>query len=186
MRIYLDMDGVVANLHLSICRHLKLDHDTVAKNWPRGVHKMADALQMDDKELWDGIKALGAGFWADVPEFPWSRFLYDECSAIATTRFLTSPINGACCDGKWQWITRFVDNPDYRDYIISSMKSDCARWDRILIDDTEANCEAFENEGGKAILFPRVWNRLHTISANPMEHVIPELRRLSAIIKGIK
>jgi hypothetical protein len=36
-----------------------------------------------------------------------------------------------------------------------------ARTDRLLIDDSDANCTQFREKGGWAVLVPRVWNSLH-------------------------
>jgi 5'(3')-deoxyribonucleotidase len=54
----------------------------------------------------------------------------------------------------------------------------CARSDQLLIDDNDTNVERFRARGGRAILFPRPWNRNHELSGDPMSHLREELSEL--------
>ena len=47
-----------------------------------------------------------------------------------------------------------------------------AKRGRVLIDDSDVNCEKFAAAGGTAIVFPQRWNSAHAIEGCPADHVI--------------
>lgn len=184
-RIFLDQDGVMVNLDKRIFEYLKIDRDEVYARWPIGVYEMGPALGFDGRVLWDDmIGREPAEWWASIEPYPWAKGLYDKCCSVGDTYFLTAPINSpASCAGKLEWMYRFTGNRRFRKYFLGPDKFNCARFNHILIDDKESNCEMFEADGGKAILFPRRWNKLHDISEDPCKHVFEELDRLAQLIE---
>ena len=70
---------------------------------------------------------------------------------------LTSPGNAESVVGKIQWIEKHL--PEYkRRYLIGPEKHFCSHRNSILIDDSDENVMKFREEGGDAILVPRMWN----------------------------
>lgn len=172
-RIFLDQDGVVVNLDKKIFDFLKLDRDSVYARWPIGQYEMGPALGMDGRYLWDEVIGKEPPeWWASIEPYPWAKELYEKCCSIGQTWFLTAPVNApASLAGKLEWMYRFTGDKCFRNFMMGSAKFNCARSNHILIDDKESNCEAFEAEGGLAILFPRRWNKLHAMEKDPCTYV---------------
>ena len=185
MAILLDMDGVLCDFVKSACVAFNFDPDDVYRNWKPGVYDVAEVFGINNAGGWDGqeklwatIDARGEYFWATLPEYRWSRELYDECSKFDDIYFLTSPTrNPSCASGKLKWIQAFMGNKAASNFLIGPAKHLCARQDNVLIDDYEYNVDKFRDAGGKAILFPQPWNRLGRIEY-PVVTVMKELREI--------
>jgi hypothetical protein len=63
--------------------------------------------------------------------------------------------------------------------MLGSQKWLMAKPEHILIDDSDENCTLFRENGGQAVIVPRVWNSLHSIAASGddavAEYVLAEL-----------
>lgn len=183
MRIFLDLDGVIVDYVPSMALFFGVPVDELYKRWTPGVYEICHALGKD-KNIWSEVWDAPETIWSEMPEFPWARELFNKCNETAETFILTSPINsGTCVSGKVKWIHTFAGR-EYRNYILTHFKFNCARWDHILIDDREDNINFWEAEGGKGILFPNHGNRLHPAKTDPMSYFIPELSRIVDQIKS--
>lgn len=173
------MDGVVCDMVGQIAKLLKLDRDKIYRDWPRGAYTVAGGIGVDDKLLWAEIAKAGPEFWETIEEYPWTRELYSLCTSLCPcVRFLTAPTSdGSCPHGKMTWMQKFSGNKHFRHFIVTTFKQDCAKWNRILIDDKDQNYDEFTAEGGRVILFPQPWNKNHAHSADPMAYVRQELAR---------
>jgi len=158
-KLLLDLDGVLVDLVLGISNAL-------GKAWPYNDPKYFGEPHLnkvfDIDVLWD---KLSPEFWANLP---WS-FDGSEILAYCEKRYepkniciLTAPANEASAIGKMRWMERHL--PYYhsrRQYFIGWQKDFMAEPRATLIDDTSDNTDLFSLRGGKAILVPRPWNRLH-------------------------
>lgn len=178
MRIYLDMDGVLVDYPVAIAKFFEVPLDKLYENWPVGVYAIYHAIDRPDAEVWDAIRKAPDTVWTSMPEHAWARSLFDKCNETADTYVLSSPINSpTCVSGKVKWLHAFAGESFYK-YILTHFKTNCARWDHILIDDKEQNVTDWETYGGEAILFPHHGNRLHALKKDPMSYVLPELERV--------
>jgi 5'(3')-deoxyribonucleotidase len=182
MRIFLDLDGVIVDYVPGIAAFFGMPVDELYGKWPPGVYEICHALGKG-KDVWAEVWDAPETTWSEMPEFPWSRTLFEKCNETAETFILTSPINsGTCVSGKVKWIHSFAGR-DYRKYILTHFKYNCARWDHVLIDDREYNVGLWEKEGGEGILFPSHGNRLYQMKADPMSYLLPELDRVTSKIR---
>jgi len=184
MKVYLDMDDVLVNYAHNVAKHYNLTMDELYANWTPGVYQIYHALKQPDPEVWREIRSQPPEFWASMPQFAWSRELFDLCNSLGETWILTSPINAwSCAAGKVQWLHEFAGD-DFYQYHIGKAKWDLARWDKILIDDKEDNINQFRREGGIGILFPAHGNELHKHKNDPMSVVVPQLKENVERIKA--
>lgn len=173
--IFIDLDGVVADLHKVVWDLHGLDiNQCIPGEW----HAYKAYPGMTDEKMWGDQRMAPASFWADLPKTPWADELMDLVSHYfkpAEQCFLTKPLpNSASAAGKQAWIERHY--PQHH-YLIGGGKHFCASPQRVLLDDADHNCDAFVAHGGHAITFPRRWNSLHA-TADPLAHVANELERL--------
>lgn len=157
-RIFLDLDGVLADWSSAAIRACGQDPDTVHSSWPLGAYELADVLGISTNEMWRRIHAQGARFWAELEPYPWLDSVFAACSTIAPTTILTSPSKDpSAAAGKTAWLQKHF-GADFRKYLIGPDKVSCARPGAVLIDDSDKNCDGFAAARGSAIVFPRVWN----------------------------
>jgi 5'(3')-deoxyribonucleotidase len=168
MRCFVDMDGVLVDFVGGALRR----HNREVENWPAGEFNMAKVLAMPKRQFWDGLGR--AEFWATLEATPEAH----ELIALLEAEFgswelciLSSPTRDPqCAAGKVEWLQRCL--PEYqRRFLIGPEKRFCAGPECLLIDDADHNVDRFREAGGCAILFPRPWNRLHSIT-DPLAHVV--------------
>ena len=159
------------DLILPIAKLFGLTKEQLYAQWTPGCYGIHEGLKMKKDDVWKKIAKQPDNFWSDMEAYPWAKHLYMECSKVAPTYFLTSPIRSpACLAGKLEWLYRFTGH-EATNFIMTEHKYLCARYDRVLIDDKEKNCSDFVLYGGKTILFPARWNRLYQFADSPCEHV---------------
>lgn len=179
MRLFIDLDSVVVDFVHNIAQHFKIPKDEFYRRWPVGVYDVYHAVGITNDELWAAMHQLDDSFWESMPEFSWSKELWEKCNTYGETHFLTAPVsNPACLAGKYKWMQNFTNDKEFNRYFIGKAKWCCARWNHILIDDKESNVSSFQREGGEAILFPAHGNKLHSLSQNPMPYFHEELDRI--------
>jgi hypothetical protein len=194
MKIYVDLDGVLVFLDAGIAECLGMTMDEMYSKWTKGIYSVSAGLNIPSIDIWKaaGKRSEDKNFWAELPEYPWAKELWEKCNDLADTAILTAPIWScpelvpACLSGKGMWMQKFTGNPKFDKYHITQAKQDCARWDRILIDDREENIAKFTEAGGKGILFPYHGNRLHHLKDNPLPVVFEELDRMINEIKSFE
>jgi len=172
MKIFLDVDGVLADFVGTSARYMGFD--------PKAVTQWDFYAQIGttDKEFWDRVISHGREFWSSMDCYPWCRQLFDACQAAAPVSLLTAPPpradvrpNGIA--GRVEWI-HATFGESFKSYYAGCIKEMLATPDTLLIDDSDSNCKKFQSAGGKVILFPRPWNENRDIE-EPYSFVLEQL-----------
>lgn len=165
MQIYLDMDGVLADfVSASITAHGRSDsHDSIA-TWDYPVEQWG----ISNADFW--CLCQGRRFWAEISPYSHHLDLLDMCEAYADeVFFLTSPSSTAhadCIAGKSDWIAAWF-GADYQSKLIPTKhKHLLAASDRVLIDDSTDNIQAWAKAGGVGIGFGQPWNQYDACISN--------------------
>lgn len=157
MKIFLDMDGVLADFNRAI-------HE---------AHGKTVAQPGSGKQPWDLDQFWGmtlndfwapsnnTKFWASIPRTPEANQIAEAAwGAVGTPNvcILTSPsLYDGCISAKRAWIAKYY--PALADQMIfTSAKQFLAHPDTILIDDSDKNITRFATVGGQTVLVPRLWN----------------------------
>jgi len=159
--ILLDMDGVLVDFVGSAIRACGMSVEECYANWVPGEYDVIKALHVEERSFWSTIESKGEEFWANLSPYPWSRKLYDGCSELGNVFFLTKPtLDPRCASGKIKWMQAFLGGRlEARNYLMGPPKHLCAKPGNVLVDDCEPNVDSFVAAGGRAVLFPQVWNR---------------------------
>lgn len=168
-KIYLDLDGVCNRM---IMHALEINGCRVSRYndaaWPLpGCYDFAAAA----RKLSPGRKWSHDLIWYSVPFEVWAStppslefgYLLSACQHLVgqdNIAFLTKPTGAESAGGKVAWIERFAPIWLHDKYTITKQKADLAKPDRLLIDDSDAEVNAFREAGGLALLVPRPWNSL--------------------------
>jgi len=198
MRIFLDLDCVLADFVGGVARHWGLTTDRLLARWEPGVYDCVGPLSralgldppMTEAGFWAELDG-DAGFWADLDPLPWAMDLFELVDEVSDNdwRLVTVPSRCLeCYKGKHLWCNKFFGvGAGYFDRVIpvprGADKALFANPASVLVDDNEQNCEAFRAAGGHAVLVPAHHNRLHAAARDPLGYVRPELRRLKEVIK---
>jgi len=174
MIIYLDLDGVA-------CRFVDYAFQAHGREfapecWPPGEYDIAKVLGMTENRFWRIIDQHGAAFWRELEEYSWFESLYTELSRLGRVYFVSAPNHSpASASGKVLWLQdRFGDG--FQDYILTREKHLLSRGGTVLIDDSDANVDAFNRGGGRGILFPQVWNSKYRLAGqDPVDYVLNEV-----------
>jgi len=172
VKCLLDLDGVLVDFVGGSCKFYGFP-DPYLDPTLKGIWDFVKAKGL--KDFW---KPLGADFWANLEPTQDMR----EILRIVESKFgqtnvclLTSPCpdNLTCPEGKLRWIDKYM--PSYnRQYLMGPRKEFCARSSHWLVDDSDANVDAFRKNGGSACLVPRIWNSLNSKQVIP--HLLEILR----------
>ena len=139
MKVLLDMDGPIADLHQSLCDLHK------RPNAPFG-HKAEDwGMTFDD--FWNGVDRT---FWQEIKPQPWAQELVSLMPRHWT--ICTCSIDKECRIGKTDWLIAHDLMPIIPP-VFSCKKHRYATQDTLLIDDSPENVELFKKAGGMSILF---------------------------------
>jgi 5'(3')-deoxyribonucleotidase len=150
MKIYLDMDGVVADLH----SHYEL---LFGKSWLENEKTLG--VEHASKLVHD----MGEDFWTSIPVTEDAFNLWDYFKYYDVT-FLSAPCNfKEAPRGKRKWLDRYFGNVpaifENKKWIYSDPKS-------LLIDDTEININNFIMYGGMGILHVSAKNTISKFEEN--------------------
>lgn len=167
--ILLDIDGVSNSLHKHVFDHLGLRYPDdsfypVECGWDivSAANRLAGYDRFTPAEFWNSITRE---VWASVPLSPEFEFIVGWAEARVgrpNVHFLTSPtLSPDCLAGKLVWIQRHAPGWMQRQFLIGPSKHLCAKAGVLLIDDSDKNVVAFQEQGGGAVLVPRPWNSLH-------------------------
>lgn len=141
--VFIDVDGVLA----ATVEQLMLDHNR--DDFPK-EYRIHSAWKMPHEQVWGHTDTIG--WWANLPVYDHAKWLVDYFSDPV---LLTSPMGPNSYAGKAIWAKRhFPDTP----LIIANDKHLIARQSVSLLDDCEANIEAWDRAGGRGVLWPRLWN----------------------------
>lgn len=157
--VYLDMDGVLCDLVGAAMRTHAREDLLKPGAWPKGVYTLEDVLGISTAEFWEPIDARGVEWWARLRPYLWMRNLIKIARSVADeVAVLTKPHSTyACVAGKHQWLMAHFGE-DFSDYILSPVKHHLAAPGRLLVDDCDANIEAWKRAGGIGVLLPQPWN----------------------------
>ena len=142
MKIYLDMDGVIANFFQEAARI----SDTPGVGW----------RDMEFRDVERALKRIRKtpGFFLNLPAFPMANTLVQSIVNIAgECRVLSSPLSDYdhCDVEKVEWLKNNI-HYDLDEVIITDDKPQYAEGN-ILIDDYGINCKKWEEAGGYAIKY---------------------------------
>lgn len=157
--IFLDMDEVLCDfVGAALEVHERPDLKT---NWPVGKYRLAEALGMTEAEFWKPIDECGTSFWAELERHVWAEQLVTMCARFDEVRIVTLPgPSHHSPAGKVLWLQRHFGGCFASRYVFTGDKHLLAAKSRVLIDDSDANVEAFRAAGGVGILMPHPWNRM--------------------------
>ena len=171
MICFVDLDGVLVDFNKGVLRAF----DCEDLEWPAGVRDVHKVLGISKNQFWS---RLNEDFWANLPMMDDAR----EILSLVEAKFgrmnvciLSSPsMDPRCLSGKAKWLQKNLRSY-LKSYLLGPSKYYCAHENSLLIDDAEKNVESYWANGGKAILMPRRWNRLHSISS-PVDELARRLK----------
>jgi 5'(3')-deoxyribonucleotidase len=150
-QIFLDMDGVLVDLHKPFAEHIGVPYEMLSQ------HMDFSFLVKPVELLWKG---LDIQWWADLPWMPDGKQILTVCENMVgkdNVYICSHPANSISAAGKLQWIEGNL--PDYSSrYVLVKDKWTCASARTLLIDDHPDNILQFYQNGGAALLCPRRWN----------------------------
>lgn len=169
-RIFLDLDGVVRAWDDAVIKlyNLRMNQSEIT-HWG-SIYERAQALyNMSLQEFWDG---QGEDFWLNLEFTPEAT---DVLCLLEKTKkdivLLTAPTMNNAGWGQ-QWIRKHMPSYFYKQkYIIGPCKYVCANSQSMLVDDAEKNIDPWIESGGVGFLFPRPWNRMRELAANPVREL---------------
>ena len=169
MKMYLDMDGVVADFTAGLCAAFNIPFTNYPHTFSQGLWDWRAELEKHPGISWDQAKQVCSdpSFWAELPELPGASDLFHNLTDAYEVRFLTTPTGdiNAVFDGKREWLEdrEWVAPHDKRMILLElgETKEQYARPDIVLLDDQDKNVQDFRHGGGLAILVPRPWNNRH-------------------------
>lgn len=165
--IYLDMDGVCTDFASAGILANGRDPAEVFRLWHlsfRGEYHSYTVMGIDMESFWEAVAAAGEPFWVNLQEYDWYPELLRSLQNIGEVVFLTSGSYAPwSLSGKLKWLHKRFGR-DFQGYVFTAKKHLLAKPAALLIDDYEGNVTAFQNHGGKAVLFPQVWNSNHEVT----------------------
>jgi len=163
-RIFLDLDGVLANFVGAAAKVFGTTEEELFKKWIPGEYDICKVLDISDDDFWSHV-ILEENYWSEIEPYSWATELYEMCCKIAPTTIATSPCHDpACLSGKVRWMNKNLGNgKPFRDYLIGPRKEMCAAPGHLLIDDSDNQCVKFVENGGDCLLFPAIWNTKHWV-----------------------
>jgi hypothetical protein len=186
-RIYLDLDDVLNTLSmyflsLSGCKISPTDYREYPVTGDVDLSTVANQLLGSDYAQESFWKLFFRDDWASVPKSDECDWLVEQCERLVgreNVMVATSPTkDGACAAGKVDWIHANLPSWLHRQYAITPRKWFLAQPGSLLIDDNAKNVRLFKRGGGRTLLVPRPWNRLHA-SWTPLV-LVEKLGRLMA------
>lgn len=168
-RILLDIDGVIADFIMGAAR-LHRQEPASVRTW-----NFFEQWGLTVSDFW---APMGRKFWAELPLTPEAHEVVGRCEkavGAANVCLPTSPCEtDGCIDGKRDWVRRHF--PQFKDRcLIGSAKQFCASASSLLVDDHDKNCDSFLAYGGLICLFPRPWNKNHSLMATAVIHLQSQL-----------
>lgn len=174
-RIFISLDGVLADFAGGAAWLFE------RPDWVPVERNFYTELAPSEEAFWDRIQHT-PNFWENLQQYPWADNLL--CTARKRCRRITiasTPNSPTCAAGKLRWLRKHAPTLSY---VLTPNKQLLAREGRVLIDDSEDECQQWTEAGGQAILFPTPWN-LHRAAADaPVEYVRAALRDLARELSG--
>lgn len=154
MRVYCDMDGVLANLVRGLCKKYKIKApkgQLIPQDFP------AEDIGGSFSTIFNDLEKETSDFWTNLQPFDHTDQilrLIREC-APRDYYFLSSVVlTPACHYGKAEWIRRNIGRDALQRLILCcGNKSFACQPGDILIDDRRDHCNDWQLAGGKAFLW---------------------------------
>ena len=155
MKIFLDLDGVLAKCHEAALAWHGVDIEPGRSPMHETVNR-ENGENYTRQEFWE---AFPYDFWQYLDKTDICDQLVNDCIAFAGEEnvfIATKPVpTSACYDGKSAWVRREL--PHLKEKLILIYEKELLA-PGILIDDSLENRDAFTNAGGVGIIVPRPWN----------------------------
>jgi len=165
--VFLDMDNVLCDFtKAAVLANEKAYDRKAVTNW-----NIWESWGGTEVKFWAAIRNEGWQFWSNLEPYPWLAEIFSIARDLAgEVKIVTAPQKSAdCYSGKFYWWQKYCP----ADFELMPFKSKhlLASPRRLLIDDADANVEAWRAAGGKAILFPQPWNKAAEAMDRPMYEV---------------
>lgn len=157
MKIFLDMDGVLADFVGGVCKaHKRTCYD---KPEHLGEFSLEKCWGVTAAEFW--WPTNNWHFWANLEK----TYEADAIVAMAidavgvkNVAILTSPsLDPSCVPAKRAWVEKYYPQLA-KTMIFSWRKGIIGGSHRVLVDDRDRNIDDWEEAGGYGVLVPRPWN----------------------------
>jgi len=154
-RIFIDMDGVIANCSQAAARAYKVDYDPAGEyeyGWITDAYNRLHPDEPIGHGAFTRLVSAVPGFWTKIEFYPWAKDLvrWLDTAVPCEWRFLTKCIDRAECPaGKFvSLVDEFGMETARRAIMVWDRKEVCCRPGDILIDDDERNRVAWRAVGG--------------------------------------
>lgn len=160
MKIYLDMDGVLADF-VQHTTNLKIPNN----------HQWFEPRETWTKETLEGeaikTKAMHSpGFWIGIPPMPGAEKLWHAAHSITPQVYVLTakpqPDSPKLVDAeKYAWLYKHLDSDFSRNNFICCERHEKVQYAKgnVLVDDDPRNCKTWEEAGGTSILYGAEYNR---------------------------
>ncbi len=169
MKIYLDMDGVLAdfvggavNAHGYLFMKNQLINTRTGEevNWEAGNYNINEVLGMSIKDFWTPLNE--DGFWLRLGHYPWAEKLIayaQNLVGIDNVWIASSPsLSARCAKEKIMWMRQHFPCIPIQNIIITRNKWIYSEEDSVLVDDSDEVLGKWQEQDGRGILFPQWWN----------------------------
>lgn len=158
MKIFLDMDGVLADFVGAACRvHNRTCYD---KREHMGEFSLEKCWGISAAEFWAPTDSFD--FWMNLDKTAEADMIVETAVDIVgweNVAILTIPSDlPECINAKKEWI-KFYYPRLAKQMIFAYDKGFIADPGKLLVDDRDRNVEDWKAVGGDAILVPRPWNK---------------------------
>lgn len=155
--VFLDVDGIVADLHPCLYQAHGRTYDPINGEKGRAAWDLEKVFDVSWEGLWEKVEYDMIRHIPKTREADKIVRLVSPPNRLWDIVFLTSPVP-VHLDARHQWLKEhFPSIPR----VYTPLKYLCCKGPQtLLIDDFDDNCDRWEKEGGSVIRFPRYWNSL--------------------------
>ena len=174
-QVYIDLDGVLADLVLQTQRYL--GQQPLLKAGECDLTKIFKISQNELMSLFSNYN-----FWEEMPAFHWSKLLVEYFESFGVfIYFVTHAVDSLnAFSGKYEWFRTHLSK--YKNELIF-IQAECrhllAKEDRLLVDDSDQNVSDWILSGGQAILFPQQWNSNWNLRDQSLQYMMDRYEELS-------
>lgn len=169
--VFLDLDGIITNFNKPVCEKFNLPYPPQIYHFFPEIRSQVN--DFCDRSFWQNLEWMNDG--RDILRAITDIFEPEKIYLL--TKMMP---NAETASGKMIWIQNNL--PLYSNRVIlitlGVLKSLLARPDTLLIEDCDKYVDGFREAGGKALLVPRPWNRLHRQANRTNQYVKEFLERI--------
>lgn len=133
------------------------------KLYPFGEWSIPSVLGLTNSKFWRNVESRPY-FFTNLEPLEDARELMQVIldSGIPFTICTSPSLGPQSAAGKIVWMRKFLDLPNFKDYMIGSQKWLMSNPGHLLIDDSPKNCRDFRRRNdGEVYLWPQYWNEGH-------------------------